>query len=86
MKAIVTEIQVCGGKITSNLKQACEEYLHCLEAGIDREKLNFIITLPDGSIKHITIRQEDDYVVAYGGFEGLPSALEYASEVTGGNL
>lgn len=82
MKAIVTEIQVCGGRIFNNLEEACKDYLQCLKEGIDREKLNFSITLPNGEIKHITIRQEDGQIVAYGDFQGLPSFLDYAKEVT----
>ena len=81
MVAIVNEIQVCGGRLFTNLEDACQDYLRCLADGIDREKLNFSITLPSGKIKHITIRQKDERVVAYGDFEGLPNALDYAREV-----
>lgn len=81
MKAIVNEIQVCGGRIFSNLEQACEDYLQCLREGIDREKFNFGITLPNGQIKSITIRQGDEKVIAYGDFDELPSFLDYAEEV-----
>lgn len=82
MKATVRGIQVCGGRIFDNLEEACRDYLQCLEEGIDREKLNFTIVLPDNEIKYITIRQEENKVVAYGDFNGLPSALDYAREVT----
>lgn len=78
MKAIVTEVQVCGGRIFNNLEEACKDYLQCLSEGIDREKLNFGITLPSGEVKHITVRQEGDQIVAYGDFQGLPSFLNYA--------
>ena len=81
MVAVVKEIQVCGGRLFTNLEKACRDYLECLANGIDREKLNFSITLPDGKTKHITIRQEDNRVVAYGDFEGLQNALDYAKEV-----
>ncbi len=75
--AVVNEIQVCGGRIVKNLKDACLEYLACLANNVDREKLNFSITLADGNTKSITIRQEDDRVIAYGNFEGLPNSLEW---------
>jgi len=81
MKAVVTEIQVCGGRLFNNLEEACKDYLHCLEDGIDREKLNFAIVLPNKETKHITIRQEVGEIVAYGDFEGLTNHLDYAREV-----
>ena len=87
MKATVKEIQVCGGRLLSTLEGACREYLNCLDQreveNVDREKLSFTIITPSGSTKHITIRQEDDGVVAYGDFEGLPDFLDYAREVEG---
>ena len=83
MKAVVNQIQVCGRRLHKMLSDACLDYLKCIAEGTDREKMNFSITLPNGEIKHITIRQEDDEVVAYGDFEGLPNVLEYAREVTG---
>jgi len=49
-----------------------------------RSKMNFAIKLPDGKVKYITIRDEDEETVAYGDFEGLPSALDYAKEVING--
>lgn len=76
--AKVKEIQVCGGRIYYNLADACMEYLMCLVRGTDRAKIHFTIILSNGKHKSITIRQEDDEVVAYGDFEGLPNALEYA--------
>ena len=76
--ATVKEIQVCGGRLVSSLEGACQEYLHCLLEGTDREKINFFITLANGEAKHITIRQEGNRVIAYGDFEGLPNALEWA--------
>lgn len=82
MKAIVTDIQVCGGRLFANLEEACKDYLQCLKDGVDREKLNFRIVLSSKEVKHITIRQEDNQLVAYGDFEGLPSMLDYAKEVT----
>ena len=69
--ATVTEIQVCGGSIYKMLSDACLEYLQNVAEGTDRAKINFSITLSNGIVKHITIRQEDDRVVAYGDFEGL---------------
>ena len=83
MIPVVKEIQVCGGRLCTNLEDACQDYLKCLANGIDREKLHFTIILPDGKVKSITIRQGDGRVVAYGDFEGLPNALDYAYEVEG---
>jgi len=53
------------------LSDTCLEYLQNVAEGTDRAKINFSITLSNGIVKHITIRQEDDRVVAYGDFEGL---------------
>ena len=83
MVAKVKEIQVCGGRLFNNLEEACKNYLQCLSEGIDREKLHFTIILPNGKVKSVTIRQEDDQVVAYGDFEGLSNVLDYAKEVLG---
>ena len=78
MKAKVIEIQVCGGALFHDLlSDVCREYLDCIAIETDREKIAFVVRLPDGSIKSITIRQEDDGIVAYGDFEGLPSMLDY---------
>jgi len=76
--AIVNEIQVCGGKCHKMLSEACLDYLESIVRGTDRSKMHFTITLSNGEVKAITIRQEDDRVIAYGDFEGLPSALEWA--------
>ena len=78
--ATVKEIQVCGGRIFTMLSDACLEYLDCVAKGIDREKLNFSVVMPDGKVKHITFRQEDDCIVAYGDFEGLPNFIEYCGD------
>ena len=75
MKAVVKELQVGGGVMVGNLREACEEFLN---PGNLRAKMNFCIVLPDGSIKSITIRDEDGETVAYGDFEGLPSFLDYS--------
>lgn len=82
MKAIVRDIQVCGGIVVTNLEAACKEYLKELP-DTDRPKLAFSVILPTGKVKHITIRQEENCVVAYGDFDGLPSMLDYVLEVTG---
>lgn len=82
-KAVVTEIQVCGGRVVTTLYDACLEYIGRVSDGVSRKKLNFDILLPDGSRKHITIRQEDGELVAYGNFEGLPSMLDYAQMLRG---
>ena len=80
--ATVKEIQVCGGRIFHKmLSDACLEYIQCIVNGTDREKIAFVVTLPDGQVKCITFRQEDDGIVAYGDFEGLPSMLDYAKTV-----
>ena len=76
--ATVKEIQVCGGKIHKTLSEACLSYLESVANGTDREKINFATLLTNGETKHITIRQEDNRVIAYGDFDGLPNALEYA--------
>ena len=72
MKAKVIEIQVGGGAIYPSLLEACLEYPKV-----------YLIELPNGNHKSITIRDEDDGVVAYGDFEGLPSFLDYSKEVLG---
>ena len=77
--AKVKEIQICGGKISTSLYKACKEYVKVIDEGwIDREKLSFTIILPSKEVKHITIRQEDDGMLAYGDFEGLPNFLEWS--------
>ena len=76
--AMVKEIQVCGRKVHEMLSEACLDYLECIANGTDREKISFVVILANGETKHITIRQEDNRVVAYGDFDGLPNALEYA--------
>ena len=81
MKAVVKEIQVCGLKTHKMLSDACLDYLKCIASGIDREKISFCIILPDGGVRYIIIRQEDDEMIAYGDFEGLPSFLDYSREV-----
>jgi hypothetical protein len=76
MKAIVREIQVKGTTIVGNLEEACVEFLNSWQN--TRMKLNFTIVLPDGRVKSITIRDEGNETVAYGDFEGLPSAVDRA--------
>jgi len=78
--ATVNEIQVCGRSLHKMLSEACLDYLECIARGTDREKINFSIILSNGEVKHITIRQEDDRVVAYGDFEGLPNVLEWVEK------
>jgi hypothetical protein len=86
VKAIVKEIQVGGGHCVSSLEEACKEFMKMVsrsgETGY-RAKLNFTIKLPNGEIKYITIRDDDNETVAYGDFEGLPSFLDYSKEVLG---
>lgn len=81
--AKIREIQICGGRLFTNLHWACQGYIEDINSGIDRRKLNFSIVLPNGQVKHITFRQEDEDIIVYGDFEGLASVLDYAEEVTG---
>ena len=84
MKAIVKEIQVGGGVCVSNLEEACKEFVKMTSRSSEsgyRAKINFTIKLPDGTIKAITIRDEDEETIAYGDFEGLPDFLEYSKTV-----
>ena len=79
MKAKVIEIQVGGGPIATTLAGACLLFSDHL----DRPKLHFLIELPNGERKSLTIRDDDEGVVAYGDFEGLPNFLDYAKETLG---
>lgn len=81
--AYIKEIQVCGGKVVHSLYDACEEYIKCVGDGTDREKISFAILLDDDTAKHITIREWDDSIQAYGDFEGMPDAYEWAKRVIG---
>lgn len=86
--AKVSEIQICGGKVVKpylngTLADACLNYIEAIAQGIDRQKLNFSVTLDDGTTKHITFRQEDDGIHVYGDFEGMPDALEWAKRIMG---
>ena len=85
MGAVVVEIQVGGSKIVHSLKEACEEYLKMLKDAefAPRTKIHFTIRTLGGEVKAFTVRDEDTQTVAYGGFEGLPSFLDYAKEVEG---
>jgi len=78
-KAIVKEIQVGGYKCVNSLKEACEKYTEMVKSsGEYRAKIIFVIELPNGETKQITIRDEDNQTVAYGDFEGIPDFLEYS--------
>ena len=82
----VTEIQVGGLTIVHNLEEACREFIRMLNSDMPvRTKISFCIKTRDGSIKQITIRDEDDKTVAYGSFEGLIDSLEYAQLVESSN-
>jgi len=82
MKAIVTGIQVGGGKMCYTLEDACNAFNEMMRAWeAPRTKMHFTIQLSNGEVKTITIRDEDDETVAYGDFVGLPSFLDYAEEV-----
>ena len=80
--AKVKEIQVCGSRIATMLSDACLNYIEDIAQGTDRPKLNFTVVLDDGSIKHITFRQEDGGIEVYGDFEGMPNFLEWAKRVS----
>lgn len=81
MKAVVVEIQVCGGPLTYSLEDASAILLNEVKNGTDRVKIHFTIKLPNGEVKHITIRDVDAETVAYGDFEDLPSILDWAKEL-----
>jgi len=86
MKAVVASIQVGGVMDARNLEEACRKYIKMVDSSDEegyRAKIIFVIALPNGEVKQITIRDEDEETVAYGDFEGLPSFLDYAQEVTG---
>lgn len=79
-KAIVKEIQVGGYNCFKSLHEACNDYVNSMKESncSMRPKIIFTIELPNGDIKQITIRDEEDQAVAYGDFEGLPDFLEYS--------
>lgn len=86
MKATIKEIQVGGGVCVHSLEEACKEFVKMASRSSEtgyRAKLNFTIKLPDGQMKTITIRDEDEETVAYGDFKGLPDFLDYSKEVLG---
>jgi len=84
MKAVVKEIQVGGGRTYKSLEEACREYVDMISTNSGYyAKINFTIKLPNGQIKSITIRDEDNETVAYGDFDGLPNFLDYSKEVVG---
>lgn len=77
----VVEIQVGGVWVCHTLEEAVKEYQRMLnEVEGYRAKINFTIELPDGQVKSITIRDDDEETIAYGDFEGLPSFLDWANE------
>ena len=77
MKAKVVEMQVGGLGLCASLCEACSELL---DGKTERLKIHFLIELPDGRQRTITIRDRDGETVAYGDFEGLPSFMDYAKE------
>jgi len=81
-KAKVVEIQIGGGTTVNNLEVACREFVKQRDdLTLWRTKICFVIKLPNGEYKQITIRDEDDQTVAYGDFKELPGMLDYAKEV-----
>lgn len=79
-KAIVKEIQVGGYNCHKSLYESCKDYVDSMEKSncLMRPKMIFVIELPNGDIKQITIRDEETQAVAYGDFDGLPDFLEYS--------
>jgi len=81
MEAKVIVIQVGGGQICHTLEDACNAFDEMMKAWeAPRTKIHFTIQMPNGEVKTITIRDEDDKTVAYGSFEGLPSFLDYTKD------
>lgn len=79
--AVVKRIQVGGVWECYSLGEAVSKYQQMIsEGGPYRTKLWFLIQLPNGDAKTITIRDEDKETVAYGSFAGLSSFLDYAKE------
>lgn len=82
MKAVVKGIQVGGLNVHSSLQSACREYADLIAHNeLLRSKMHIDIELPDGSMRFITIRDEDGETVAYGDLVGLPSTIDYAKEI-----
>jgi len=62
-KAIVKEIQIGGYEFAHSLELACGKYLDMIYSGRPyRSKMIFVIELPNGETKQITIRDEDDFL------------------------
>jgi len=80
-KAIVKEIQIGGLGICDTLDEACRRYTEYVDNDGPLTKMVFAIELPSGEIRQITIRQEDEEIVAYGDFGELPSFLDYTKAV-----
>lgn len=79
--ATVEFIQIGGRYIIRSLRDMCNLYTQLDQKGaLDRDKIHFCIRLPDGSHKHITVRQQDNGVIAYGDFDGLPSLMSAEGE------
>jgi len=79
-KAEVVGIQVCGVKHAESLKEAVELLVKGGYSSL-AYKLNFTVKLANGTLRTITIRDDEGETVAYGDFEGLPSFLDYAREI-----
>ena len=74
----VTSIQIGGGDIVQTLEEACLKYIEMLRSGEPiYTKISFAIKTKDGSVKMITIR-DDEETIAYGDFDGLSSFIEVA--------
>ena len=81
--AVVKSIQVGGAVDVSSLRSMCSALVEILEEG-GPIKIYFGILLPNGEERSITIRDDEGQTYAYGDFEGLPSFLDFAQEITGG--
>ena len=79
--AVVKYIQVGGVVEESSLEDACKCLLGIAKDG-GNLKIYFGILLPNGEERSITIRDEGDQTYAYGDFEGLPSFLDFARDIT----
>lgn len=65
--AVVESIQVNGGQVVYSLYEATRLY----QEDDDSFKLNFAIRLPNGELKTITFRREDNRTVVYGNMKDL---------------
>ena len=81
--AKVVEMQVDGIEPCFSLKDACATLTEWEkrqgEEGPTLTKIHFLLVLPNGEQKSITIRDDGKETVAYGDFEGLGTFLDFAA-------